>query len=99
MHESAGSKKEFRIFVADCIYLCEIALIVRSFIDKSAATEYLDIVHQTLQKGVVCPALNVSIVTQTAVRPDYFRECIFEPLREAVRLCCEFHDMHEIAEL
>ena len=99
MNETSCTEKEFRIFVADCVYLCKIALIVWSLVDESAAAEYLDIVYQTLQKCVVCPALNVSVVTQTAVGPYYLRECIFEPLRETVWFCSEFYDMYEVTEL
>ena len=85
--------------MADCIDLGEVALVVWSFIDKSAAAEYLDVVYKTFQKCIVGPALNVSVVTEATVRPYYLWECVLEPLWETIRLCCKLYDMHEVAEL
>ena len=99
MDEASGSEKKFRVFVADGVDLREIALIMRGFVDESAATEDLDVVYKTLEEGVVRPALNVCVVAEAAVRPDDFRESILEPFRETVRLRCELYDMHEVAEL
>ena len=99
MYEASGSEKKLRILVADGVDLCEIALVMRSLIDESAAAEDFDIVYKTLEEGVVRPALNVCIVAEATVRPDYFRESILEPFREAVRLRCELYDVNEVAEL
>ena len=99
MHETACSEQQLRIFVADGVDLCEILLIMRCLVDESTAAEYLDVVHQTLQEGVVDPALDVCVVAYAAVGPYDFRECILEPFREAERLCSELYDMHEVAEL
>jgi hypothetical protein len=99
VHESSGSEKEFRIFVTYGIDLCEIALIMRSLVDEATATEDLDVVDKAFKEGVVCPAFNVCVVTQTSVGPDHFRECVLEPFRETVRLGGELHDMDEVAEL
>ena len=99
MHETACSEQQLRVFVADGVDLCEILLIMRCLVDESATAEYLDVVHQTLQEGVVDPALDVCVVAYAAVGPYDFRECILEPFREAEWLCSELYDMHEVAEL
>ena len=85
--------------MADGVDLCKVALIVRSLIDETAAAEDFDIVYKTFKQSIVCTALNIGIVTQTAVRPDNLRECVFEPLREAVRLCSELYNVYKVAEL
>ena len=99
MYEASGAEKEFWVFVADGVDLCEIALVVRCLVDETAAAEDLDVIDKTLQQGIVGATLHISVVTQAAVRPDHLRECVFEPFREAVRLGCELDDVHEVAEL
>ena len=99
MHETSCSEEEFRVFAADCIDLSKIALIVRSLVDKTTAAEDLDVVYKALKQCIVCSTLNVCVVAQTTVRPDHLRECIFEPLREAIWLCSELHDVYKITEL
>ena len=99
MYETACAEQQFGVFVADGVDLCEILLIVRRFINEPAAAEYLDVINQAFQHGVVDSALYVCVVTDAAVGPDNFREGIFEPFRETVWFRCELYDMHEITEL
>ena len=67
MDKASCAEKKLRIFVTYCVYLSEIALVMRSLVDETAATEYLDIVYKTLEQGVVRATFYISVVTQTAV--------------------------------
>ena len=67
MNKTAFSKKKLRILVTDSIDLRKITLIMRSLIYKTTTAEDLDIIHKSLQKSIVGPALYICIVTQTAI--------------------------------
>ena len=90
-------EKQFGILETYGVNLAQILLIIRSFVDKSTASEYFDVVTQPLYQGIVHTTYHIHFVTYATVAPYNFGEGVTEPFRKTLGQRRKLYDVHEIA--